>query len=161
MDMADGPTAAIFINSSKQCIQAYVRANCIIQNSRGIQTMGDNRNTVSKTINGIEYTVILDRSELSSDILKPGTAGKDDLKESIDLLYKEYERMRLNEPTVVDADDIYPRSKQWRKGDRYDMGKVAALEEALKNWKSIEETEAYKRYIEAASKKEVSSISWE
>ena len=34
--------------------------------------MNDNRNTVSKTINGIEYTMVLDKDQLSRDILKPG-----------------------------------------------------------------------------------------
>ena len=102
--------------------------------------MADNRNTVSKTINGIEYTVVLEKDQLPVEALRSGDKKQIDLKERIDDLYREYEKMRLNEPTVIDTDDIYPRSYQWRMGDRYDMGKVAVLEEALKNWKKIEET---------------------
>ena len=122
--------------------------------------MGDNRNTASKTINGIEYTVVLDRQQLPIEALKSRDDEQISLKESIDLLYSEYEKMRLNEPTVVDTDDIYPRSYQWRMGDRYDMGKVAALEEALKNWKSIEETEAYSKYIEVVTNSGLSPDAW-
>ncbi len=123
--------------------------------------MADNRNTVSKTINGIEYTVVLDKDQLPVEALRSGDKKQIDLKESIDDLYREYEKMRLNEPTVLDADDIYPRSYQWRMGDRYDMGKVAALEEALKNWKKIEETEAYSKYIETVSRSGLAPGAWE
>ena len=122
--------------------------------------MGDNRNTASKTINGIEYTVVLDRQQLPIEALKSRDDEQISLKESIDLLYSEYEKMRLNEPTVVDTDDIYPRSYQWRMGDRYDMGKVAALEEALKNWRSIEETKAYSKYIEVVTNSGMSPDAW-
>ena len=123
--------------------------------------MADNKNTVSKAINGIEYTIVLDRQQLSSDVLSPGKGSQDDLKGNIDLLYEEYEKMCLNEPTAIDTDDIYPRSYQWRIGDRYDMGKVAALEEALKHWKRIEETEAYKRYIDSVSRRDFAPESWD
>ena len=122
--------------------------------------MGDNRNTVSKTINGIEYTIVLDRQKLPIEALQSGDKKQNDLKENIDNLYREYEKMRLNEPTVIDADDIYPRSYQWRMGDRYDMGKVAALEEALKNWKKIEETEAYRKYIETVARSGMAPDAW-
>lgn len=122
--------------------------------------MADNNNTVSKTINDIEYTVVLDRRMISTEALDSKADNQKNLKEDIDLLYREYEKMRLMEPTVLDIDDIYPRSYQWRMGDRYDMGKVAALEEALKNRKSIEETEAYSKYIETVSRSGMSPDAW-
>lgn len=122
--------------------------------------MKENRDTVSKTINGIEYTVVLDKRQLPIEAMKSGNKKQTDLKESIDELYREYEKMRLNEPTVVDIDDIYPRSYQWRIGDRYDMGKVASLEEALKDWKKIEETEAYSKYIETLSESVLAPDAW-
>lgn len=126
---------------------------------RGITV--EDKKAINKTINDIEYTIVLDRDQLPSDILKQDSEGRNDLRENIDLLYKEYEKMRLSEPAVTDPEDIYPRSYQWRMGDRYDMGKVAALEEALKKWVSIEETEAYKAYIETVSQKESASFKWD
>ena len=129
--------------------------------------MSDNKNTISKTINGIEYTIVMDMDKLPIEALR----SRDDksnnidktsnLKANIDDLYRKYEKMRLSEPTVLDEDDIYPRSYQWRMGDRYDMGKVAALEEALKSWKKIEETEAYSKYVETISKSGLKLDSWD
>lgn len=120
-----------------------------------------NRNTISKTINGIEYKVTVDDPQLSRNMLNQGKGAGESIKANIDRLYDEYERMRMNEPTVLDRDDIYPRSYQWRNGDRYDMGKVAAVQEALKSWKKIEETEAYSKYIAMKSSKILPPDSWD
>jgi hypothetical protein len=119
-----------------------------------------NKNTISKTINGIEYKVTVD-DPLSKDMLNKGQGSGGSIIDDIDRLYAEYEKMRMNEPTVLDRDDIYPRSYQWRNGNRYDMGKVAAVEEALKSWKKIEETEAYKKYIAMRSAKILPPDSWD
>ena len=46
-------------------------------------------------------------------------------------VYAAYEKMCLKEPTVLDKDDIYPRTYQWRAGDRYDPDKVAVVAAAV------------------------------
>ena len=47
-----------------------------------------------------------------------------DSKVRVDLLYSTYEKMLFKEPTIMDDDDAYPHSYQWRMGDRYDPGKI-------------------------------------
>ena len=69
--------------------------------------------------------------------------------------------MCFKEPTVLDMDDIYPHSYQWRVGDRYDQGKLEALEEALRKGIKIADTEAYQRYIEEVRRRRFNPVSWE
>ena len=86
---------------------------------------------------------------------------KDDRKAAIDRLYAEYEAMCYKEPTVVDMDDAYPHSYQWRIADRYDVAKVAVLREALKERKLIADTEAYLIYVEEIKSRSFRPKSWD
>lgn len=84
-----------------------------------------------------------------------------DLKEKIDRLYFDYEKMCLKWPTILDMDDAYPHSYQWRMGDKYDLGKMEALEEALKSETKIENTEAYRKYISNVTHRKLPQLSWD
>ncbi len=84
-----------------------------------------------------------------------------DMKEKIDRLYFEYEKMCLKWPTILDMDDAYPHSYQWRIGDKYDLGKMEALEEALKAEIKIENTEAYRKYISSVTHRKLPQMSWD
>ena len=84
-----------------------------------------------------------------------------DMIEKIDRLYFDYEKMCLGWPTILDMDDAYPHSYQWRIGDRYDLGKMEALEEALKSEIKIENTEAYRKYISNVTHRKLPQMSWD
>ena len=76
-------------------------------------------------------------------------------------LYAEYEEMCLKEPTVLDRDDAYPYSYQWRVGDRYDPAKIELLKAALVQGKRIIDTEEYKKYIEDIKNRRFKPESWD
>ena len=105
----------------------------------------------------IEYTIVMD-PEYEQAIKAEKDAGP---KQEIDLLYKKYELMCLSDPAVLDNDDIYPRSYQWRMVDKYDPARVALVREALKESKMIADTEAYQEFLEAAKKSKVDTFSWD
>lgn len=84
-----------------------------------------------------------------------------DIKDRIDRLYFDYEKMCLGWPTILDMDDAYPHSYQWRIGDRYDLGKMEALEEALRTKTKIENTEAYSKYISNITHRRLPQMSWD
>ncbi len=84
-----------------------------------------------------------------------------DFKEKIDRLYYDYEKMCLKWPTILDMDDAYPHSYQWRIGDKYDLGKMEALEEAIREEVKIENTEAYRKYISSITHRKVPQMSWD
>jgi hypothetical protein len=84
-----------------------------------------------------------------------------DFKEKIDRLYYDYEKMCLKWPTILDMDDAYPHSYQWRIGDKYDLGKMEALEEAIREGIKIENTEAYRKYISSITHRKVPQMSWD
>ena len=113
-----------------------------------------------------EYTIVMDASYLGPDAkgsAKPeDSAGAAEIPNAeYELLYYDYERMILRDPTVLDKDDAYPHSYQWRVGDRYDPGKIAALEEALNNICRISDTQAYKKYIEEMKNRKFKPESWD
>ena len=91
----------------------------------------------NKTFNekDFEYTIVMDASYTGPDVndfRKPeeGADNAGDANAEYELLYSDYERMILRDPTVLDKDDAYPHSYQWRMADRYDPGKIEALEES-------------------------------
>ena len=96
-----------------------------------------------------------DREEMNTEPEKP------QINEKMDRLYYDYERMCLREPTVLDKDDIYPHSYQWRLGDKYDAAKIEVLEEAVRKGIRIEETEAYEKYADGISKQKFTPFSWD
>ena len=121
-----------------------------------------------KTFNekDFEYTIVMDASYTGPDVNefrkpKAGAEGAADPNAEYELLYHDYERMIFRDPTVLDKDDAYPHSYQWRMGDRYDPGKLAALEEALNNICRISDTEAYKKYIEDMKNRKFKPESWD
>lgn len=114
----------------------------------------------------LEYTIVMDASYRGPQIQADSeAAGKpaevDGGKRDIDLLYDAYERMALMEPTILDLDDAYPHTYQWRMGDKYDPDKVAVVEEALREKKRITDTEAYQNYIDKISGSKFKPESWD
>ena len=115
----------------------------------------------------IEYTIVMDPSftqtggkgsekdPVSADKSKR-TAGN-----SMDTLYAEYEMMCLREPTVLDSDDAYPHSYQWRLLDRYDPAKIALLKKAVEEGKKIADLEAYQEFLEDVSSRRIEANIWE
>ena len=108
-----------------------------------------------KTFNekDFEYTIVMDASYTGPDVndfRKPeeGAGNGNDPNTEFELLYRDYERMILKDPTVLDKDDAYPHSYQWRMADRYDPGKIEALEEAINNMTRISDTQAYRKFLE-------------
>ena len=121
-----------------------------------------------KTFNekDFEYTIVMDASYLGPDVNdfrepEAGADKTDDPNAEYELLYRDYERMIFRDPTVLDKDDAYPHSYQWRMGDRYDPGKIAALEEALNNRSRVSDTQAYKKYIEDMKGRRFKPESWD
>jgi len=119
-----------------------------------------------KTFNekDFDYTIVMDASYLSPAAREAKKAEDSaDMAPNADyeLLYYDYERMIFRDPTVLDKDDAYPHSYQWRMGDRYDPGKLEALEEALKKKVRISDTEAYQKYIEEIKKRRFKPESWD
>ena len=121
-----------------------------------------------KTFNDkdFEYTIVMDASYIGPDVndfRKPEDSADaaDDPNAEYELLYYDYERMILRDPTVLDKDDAYPHSYQWRVGDRYDPGKIAALEEALENLCRISDKKKKKKYIEDMKNRKFKPESWD
>ena len=98
-----------------------------------------------------------------NDFRKPeeGAGNGNDPNTEFELLYRDYERMILKDPTVLDKDDAYPHSYQWRMADRYDPGKIEALEEALNNRTRISDTQAYRNFIEDMKNRRFKPESWD
>lgn len=120
-----------------------------------------------KTFNekDFEYTIVMDASyagpdaeDLKQTELDPAEA---DMIADYEMLYFDYEKMILRDPTVLDKDDAYPHSYQWRVGDRYDPGKIEALQEALNNRTRISDTQAYKKYVEGMKTRKFKPESWD
>ena len=118
-----------------------------------------------KTFNDkdFEYTIVMDASYTGPDIndlRKPGDEAMDPHSED-ERLYVDYERMAFRLPTVLDKDDAYPHSYQWRVADRYDPGKIEALQEALNNVTRISDTQAYGKFLEDMKKRKFKPESWD
>ena len=120
-----------------------------------------------ENVNEFDYTIVLDADYSGLDMQEPvriadgSEGGSDDGREAVDRLYSEYEKMCLQEPTVLDEDDAYPHSYQWRVADRYDPAKVEILEEALKESIKVADTEAYHRYVEEIKNHKFTPDSWD
>ena len=114
-----------------------------------------------------DYTIVMDPRYPGLDPIRHeplAEAEKKPEKVVIDpweRLYAEYEEMCFKDPTILDKDDAYPHSYQWRMGDRYDPGKIAALEEALNNICRISDTQAYKKYIDDMKTRKFKPESWD
>ena len=121
-----------------------------------------------KTYNGkdFDYTIVMDASYTGPDVDDLKNVDEDiekaaDMVADYEMLYFDYERMALQLPTVLDKDDAYPHSYQWRVGDRYDPGKIEALKEALDNKTKIEDTDAYRKFIEEIKGRKFKPESWD
>ena len=102
----------------------------------------DNNNAADKAINTIKKVA-------------------EDPRVTMDHLYEAYEEMCYRDPTVLDRDDMYPHSYQWRNTDRYNLAKLAVLTEAVKQGKRIAETEAYKKFVGAGVRRAMSQMTWD
>ncbi len=118
-----------------------------------------------KTFNekDFEYTIVMDASYLGPDVndLRKPEEGAEDPHAVEEKLYADYEKMVFMLPTVLDKDDAYPHSYQWRVADRYDPGKIEALQEALNNITTIEDTSAYKKFIAEMKNRKFKPESWD
>ena len=121
-----------------------------------------------KTFNekDFEYTIVMDASNVGPDVNdfrepEKGADTANDPNAEAELLYRDYERMILRDPTVLDKDDAYPRTYQWRVGDRYDPAKLAAVEEAISNRCRISDTQAYKNFIDEMKDRKFKPESWD
>ena len=121
-----------------------------------------------KTFNDkdFDYTIVMDASYISPDVNdfkqpEEKAAAAEDPNAEYELLYYDYERMILRDPTVLDRDDAYPHSYQWRIGDKYDLGKMEALEEALRDGVKIENTEAYRKYTSSLTHRKIPQMTWD
>ena len=121
-----------------------------------------------KTFNekDFEYTIVMDASYISPTVTDLKKIDEDeakaaDLVAEYEMLYFDYEKMILRDPTVLDKDDAYPHSYQWRMADRYDPGKIEALHEALNNRSRISDTEAYRKFVEGMKSRRFKPESWD
>lgn len=106
-----------------------------------------------------DYTIVLDGSYKGPDV--QSEVARIDEKAALDQLYKAYEAMILREPTIVDRDDAYPHSYEWRMGGKYGEGKRAVLEEAINLGKKIADTPAYEKYAEEIKNRKFAPESWD
>ena len=115
----------------------------------------------------IEYTIVMDPAFPLTEDGKPEQAAgsvnkeKRDAGDTADILYAEYERMCLREPTVLDKDDVYPHSYQWRMTAKDDPAKIALVSAALKEEKKIADTDAYQEFLEDVKKRGLGPGAWE
>ena len=114
-----------------------------------------------------DYTIVMDPRYPGLDPIRHeplAEAEKKPEKVVIDpweRLYAEYEEMCFKDPTILDKDDAYPHSYQWRVGDRYDPAKIEVLKAALREGKRITDTEAYQEYLEDIKSRKIEPLSWE
>lgn len=125
-----------------------------------------------------DYTIVMDPRYPGLDPVKheplegaepkkseePAAPAKEPEKVVIDpweRLYAEYEEMCFKDPTILDKDDAYPHSYQWRVGDRYDPAKIEVLKAALREGKRITDTEAYQEFIEDIKSRKLEPLNWE
>ncbi len=115
----------------------------------------------------IDYTIVMDPSyfeltEVSGDPdVEVAEEGVSSDRKAADRLYSEYEKMCYKLPTVLDADDAYPHSYQWRIVDKYAPSKLKVVEEALSLGVKIADTEAYASYVEEVKTSGVELDPWE
>ena len=118
-----------------------------------------------------DYTIVMDPRYPGLDPVNPeplkGTEPeKSEEPEKVvidpwERLYAEYEEMCFKDPTILDKDDAYPHSYQWRVGDRYDPAKIEVLKAALSEGKRITDTEAYQEYIDDIKSRKLGPLNWE
>lgn len=109
----------------------------------------------------IEYTIVMDPSFTLTGNKDHAHSKNSVAVNSTDRLYAEYESMCLREPTILDSDDAYPHSYQWRIIDRYDPVKIALVKAAIKEGKKIADLEAYQEFLENVSKSKIGPANWE
>ncbi|MBE6019189.1 MAG: hypothetical protein E7230_02470 [Clostridiales bacterium] len=121
----------------------------------------------NKNNKDFEYTIVMDPGLTEEEMLqmfktKEAPAPEaDPAKAEGERLYAEYEKMCMKDPTVLDTDDIYPHSYQWRIGDKYDPDKIKVIKEALKLGERIADTEAYQMYLEEIKSRSYKPESWD
>ena len=114
-----------------------------------------------------DYTIVMDPRYPGLDPIRHeplAEAEKKPEKVVIDpweRLYAEYEEMCFKDPTILDKDDAYPHSYQWRVGDRYDPAKIEVLKAALREGKRITDTEEYQNFIENIKSRKIEPLSRE
>ncbi|MBQ3428423.1 MAG: hypothetical protein IJH28_01455 [Mogibacterium sp.] len=118
-----------------------------------------------------DYTIVMDPrypglDPVNHEPLKGTEPEKSEEPEKVvidpwERLYAEYEEMCFKDPTILDKDDAYPHSYQWRVGDRYDPAKIEVLKAALREGKRITDTEAYQEFVEDIKGRKLEPLNWE
>ena len=118
-----------------------------------------------------DYTIVMDPrypglDPVNHEPLKGTEPEKSEEPEKVvidpwERLYAEYEEMCFKDPTILDKDDAYPHSYQWRVGDRYDPAKIEVLKAALREGKRISDTEAYQEFVEDIKGRKLEPLNWE
>ena len=114
-----------------------------------------------------DYTIVMDPRYPGLDPIRHEPLAKAEKKpekvviDPWERLYAEYEEMCFKDPTILDKDDAYPHSYQWRVGDRYDPAKIEVLKAALREGKRITDTEEYQNFIENIKSRKIEPLSWE
>ena len=118
-----------------------------------------------------DYTIVMDPrypglDPVNHEPLKGTEPEKSEEPEKVvidpwERLYAEYEEMCFKDPTILDKDDAYPHSYQWRVGDRYDPAKIEVLKAALREGKRITDTEEYQNFIENIKSRKLGPLNWE
>ena len=115
----------------------------------------------------IEYTIVMDPEYPLTEGMKEGRIPesaktvKKETGDATDILYAEYERMCLKEPTVLDKDDIYPHTYQWRIVRKDDPAKIALVRKALEQGVKIADTDEYQEFLEDVKKRGLGPDAWE
>ena len=114
-----------------------------------------------------DYTIVMDPRYPGLDPIRHESLAEAEKKpekvviDPWERLYAEYEEMCFKDPTILDKDDAYPHSYQWRVGDRYDPAKIEVLKAALREGKRITDTEEYQNFIENIKSRKIEPLSWE
>ena len=114
-----------------------------------------------------DYTIVMDPRYPGLDPIRHEPLAEPEKKpekvviDPWERLYAEYEEMCFKDPTILDKDDAYPHSYQWRVGDRYDPAKIEVLKAALREGKRITDTEEYQNFIENIKSRKIEPLSWE
>ena len=125
---------------------------------------------ILENMDDFDYTMVLDPRypgldpediELQQPEPEPAKEPEKPVIDPWERLYAEYEEMCFKDPTILDKDDAYPHSYQWRMGDRYDPAKIELLKAALSQGKRISDTEEYAKYIEDIKSRKLEPMSWE
>lgn len=116
---------------------------------------------ILESVSDFDYTLVMDPDYIGLAKDGPEKPSGGDRNEIAERLYREYEEMCLKDPTIVDVEEAYPKSYQWRMSDRYDQAKIDLLVEAVKEGRRIADLESYQEFLEEVSRRDFRPESWD